>query len=99
MLTESNTKLQQMRAQLAELQAQIEEEKETGRAEAIEQIRALMDAYSLTPEDLGAKTKLGPKKHKAGPKYRDPATGATWSGVGREPLWLKGKKRERFLIV
>ncbi|WP_157047486.1 H-NS family nucleoid-associated regulatory protein, partial [Burkholderia mallei] len=25
-------------------------------------------------------------------------TGATWSGRGREPGWIKGKKRERFLI-
>ncbi|EDS82163.1 H-NS histone family protein [Burkholderia pseudomallei S13] len=32
------------------------------------------------------------------PKYRDPKTGATWSGRGREPGWIKGKKRERFLI-
>jgi len=29
----------------------------------------------------------------------DPKTGATWSGRGREPLWIKGKKRERFQIV
>jgi DNA-binding protein H-NS len=32
------------------------------------------------------------------PKYRDPATGATWSGRGRAPGWIQGKKRERFLI-
>lgn len=34
-------------------------------------------------------------------KYRDPATGATWSGRGRLPHWLtdelaKGRKREEF---
>lgn len=40
---------------------------------------------------------------KVAPKYRDPATGKTWSGRGKEPTWLvaykrKGKKREDFAI-
>jgi len=40
-----------------------------------------------------------PKKQKADlpPKYRDPASGKTWSGRGREPLWLAGR-RDEFLI-
>lgn len=33
------------------------------------------------------------------PKYRDPKTGATWSGRGRAPAWLAdGKDRTVFLI-
>ena len=49
-----------------------------------------------------------PKKPKAtrakvAPKYRDPATGQTWSGRGKEPRWLaayakKGKKKDDFKI-
>jgi len=35
---------------------------------------------------------------KVAPKYRDIATGATWSGRGREPTWLRGKNREDFAI-
>ncbi|MCM3351971.1 H-NS histone family protein, partial [Bacillus velezensis] len=35
----------------------------------------------------------------ATPKYQDPKTGKTWSGRGREPSWIKGKKRDRFLIA
>lgn len=32
-------------------------------------------------------------------KYRDPKTGATWSGWARPPLWIKGvKDRSKFLI-
>jgi hypothetical protein len=36
-------------------------------------------------------------------KYRDPASGKTWAGVGMLPLWLKayeakGKKRDQFSI-
>lgn len=38
------------------------------------------------------------KGHKP-PKYRDPETGQTWSGMGHTPGWLKGvKNRDQFLI-
>jgi len=34
------------------------------------------------------------------PKYRDPKTGATWSGRGTAPAWLAGAKdRSKFLIA
>jgi DNA-binding protein H-NS len=32
------------------------------------------------------------------PKYRDPATGKTWTGRGRAPTWLEGKDKVKFLI-
>lgn len=37
------------------------------------------------------------------PKYKDPKSGATWSGRGRDPRWMtaylaEGKKKEDFLI-
>jgi len=32
------------------------------------------------------------------PKYRDPATGKTWSGQGKAPLWIANQDRSRFLI-
>jgi DNA-binding protein H-NS len=35
---------------------------------------------------------------KSAPKYRDPETGATWTGRGREPGWLKGKNRADFAV-
>ena len=31
-------------------------------------------------------------------KFRNPETGQTWSGRGREPVWIKGKDREEFRI-
>ena len=42
-------------------------------------------------------------KRKVAPKYRDPQSGATWSGRGLTPRWLRekekaGAKREEFLI-
>jgi DNA-binding protein H-NS len=33
------------------------------------------------------------------PKYREPDSGATWSGFGRAPAWIAGaKNRDAFLI-
>jgi DNA-binding protein H-NS len=48
----------------------------------------------------GVKLKAaGPVKGKLAPKYRDPETGATWSGHARPPAWIKNvKDRSRFLI-
>jgi DNA-binding protein H-NS len=38
-------------------------------------------------------------KGKMPPKYRDPKTGATWSGHARPPAWIKNvKDRTQFLI-
>jgi DNA-binding protein H-NS len=48
-----------------------------------------------------AKTKSGKAaaKVKLPAKYRDPKTGATWSGWARPPLWIKDvKDRTKFLI-
>ncbi|POR47714.1 DNA-binding protein H-NS [Paraburkholderia eburnea] len=101
MATKSGNNLAQMREQLAALQQQIEAAENEGRVKAIEQIHSIMDEYNLTPDDLVRKRTRGPNRkaaHPVEPKYLDPKTGATWSGRGREPVWIKGKNRERFLI-
>jgi DNA-binding protein H-NS len=37
--------------------------------------------------------------HHVEPKYVDPKTGATWSGRGRAPLWIRDvKNRSKFLV-
>ena len=51
----------------------------------------------------GAKPKKKGAKRKVAPKYKDPQSGATWSGRGLTPKWLaekekSGAKREEFLI-
>jgi hypothetical protein len=39
------------------------------------------------------------KKSAAAVKYRDPKTGATWTGHGRAPSWIaSAKNRDRFLV-
>ncbi|WP_407639186.1 H-NS family nucleoid-associated regulatory protein [Caballeronia mineralivorans] len=38
------------------------------------------------------------QRERSGPTYRDPESGATWSGMGREPGWIKGKDRAAFVV-
>jgi DNA-binding protein H-NS len=47
-----------------------------------------------------AKTPVASANGKLAPKYRDPKTGATWSGHARPPAWIKNvKDRTKFLIA
>jgi DNA-binding protein H-NS len=86
--------------QREELQRKIDAAKAQEVDEAIEKVRAIVAEFSLTPLQVfsQSKAKRGPTKGTRAAKYRDPASGATWSGMGREPLWLKGQAREQFLI-
>jgi DNA-binding protein H-NS len=44
--------------------------------------------------------KAGKAKGSKPPKYRDPVTDVTWSGVGRAPGWIaRAKNRDDFLIA
>jgi len=88
-------------AQRAELEKQIEAARKEALASAIAQVRAIVAEYELTEEDIFSKK--APRAAAAGtktvaPKYRDPETGATWTGRGKPPLWIAGKDRLNFLI-
>jgi DNA-binding protein H-NS len=97
--------------QQEELAAKIEAVRAEGKAKGIEQIKSIMDELGITASDLGfydvatlPHGKTGPRTFKQRkamapiePKYRDPATGNTWSGRGKPPRWLQGN-RDDFLI-
>ncbi|MGY4730726.1 H-NS histone family protein [Burkholderia pyrrocinia] len=91
---------QELKAQADELSRQAEEARLAELDIIIQEVQARVAEYGLTPEQIfGRRRGLGKLRASAvAPKYRDPKTGATWSGRGREPSWIKGKKRERFLI-
>lgn len=93
--------LQQLLEQKAELDKQIAEARQNEIKDAIARARAIIDQFGLTVDDLfGGKRgrKAGGGGGKVAPKYRDPATGATWTGRGRSPKWMEGKNKEAFLI-
>lgn len=85
----------QLLAQREELEAQIKQAKRTEKQAAINQAQQLIHEFDITSVELFSKRK---QTKKVEAKYRDPITGAEWSGRGREPLWIKGKSREQFAI-
>jgi len=82
-------------AQKAELEKQIADAQREEKAGAIAQVKALMAQHGLTAADLVARgpSSARPVSAKSGgkvaAKYRDPATGNSWSGRGLKPNWLK----------
>ena len=96
------TTLAQLIEQRAALEAQIEAARKSEIADAVAKVRALVAEYGLTADDVfGGAKKRGPKAvtgGKVAAKYRDPATGATWTGRGKAPKWIDGKDRAQFVI-
>lgn len=96
--------LQELIAQREALNKQIEETQSRDRSAAINKVKSLMAEYGLTLADLGGRAKGIPKEpSKVAAKYRDNATGATWSGRGLKPRWLQaaiqgGAKLEDFAV-
>jgi DNA-binding protein H-NS len=72
-------------------------------SDAVAKTRALVAEYGLTAQDIfpsGRAAKAAGTKvtTKVAPKYRDPATGQTWTGRGKAPKWIEGKDRAAFTI-
>lgn len=89
-------------AQRAALENQIKAARQAEIASAIALIRETVAEFDLTHEDVFPSNRTSQSKSKGksvAPKYRDPATGQTWTGRGKAPKWIEGKEREQFLIV
>ncbi|MDC8786301.1 H-NS histone family protein [Roseateles koreensis] len=81
--------LSELLKQREALEAQIAEMQNGARNDAIGQVKALMAEYGLTTEDLAASSRKERKVSTVAAKFRDPATGNTWSGRGLQPKWLR----------
>lgn len=104
------TTLKELIAQKEALERQIEETMAQGREVAIAKIRELMTENGLSVADLGGRStgkttrkQSSATSKKVAAKYRDKATGNSWSGRGLQPKWLKaalasGKKIEEFSV-
>ena len=98
--------LHELLAKKEALDREIEQTKKQERGEAIKQVRALMAQYGLTPSDLTVRNPpkaKGSTGKKVAAKYRNSATGESWSGRGLQPKWLKaalgsGKKLSDFAV-
>jgi DNA-binding protein H-NS len=104
------TTLDAIKAKMKKLQAQADALMTKETAKVLKTIHELMGKHGLTAADInghvgGKRRAKKPgvntvgKKSAAAVKYRDPKTGATWSGHGRAPGWIaSAKNRDRFLV-
>jgi DNA-binding protein H-NS len=98
------TTLQELLSRKEALERAMAQARQRERAAAIAQARDWIALYGLTMADLSLE--LGAKKGngaKLPAKYRNQATGETWSGRGLQPRWLKaalaaGRKLDDFRI-
>ncbi|MDP9045843.1 MAG: H-NS histone family protein [Pseudomonadota bacterium] len=84
--------LKELIAQKEALEQEIERTRTQNRSDAVSKVRALMDEYGLSVADLSARgpgKPRGGKGNKVAAKYRNKATGESWSGRGLQPKWLK----------
>jgi DNA-binding protein H-NS len=82
------------------LAQQIEDARKRETADALAKVRTIVAEYQLTAQEvfpIGRKSR-NRSVGKVAPKYRDPATGQTWTGRGKAPRWIDGKDRSQFLI-
>lgn len=79
---------QEILSQIEELKQQAQQARKQELAGAIAEIKRLMAEFGITLEDLGGKPGKGKLRGAANAKYRDPASGKTWSGRGRRPGWV-----------
>jgi DNA-binding protein H-NS len=92
----------ELKAQMDDLTQQAELARRAEFHAVVEEIRAKVAEYGITERDIFGNRRGRPRKEArvVPAKYRDPKTGATWSGRGRAPNWLKDvKNRDRFLIA
>lgn len=96
------TTYKELLAQREALEAQIQQARTAEIAAAVVKVRELIADFGLTAEDIFQAPRARSSAAKGGtvaPKYRDPATGATWTGRGKPPTWIKDQDRAQYLIA
>ncbi len=84
--------LNELLAQKAEIDRKIAHFQSEERTGAVAKVKALMAEFGLSLADLGTRSAAAPRPastKKVAAKYRNTATGESWSGRGLQPKWLK----------
>lgn len=94
---------QELKAQAEALLQQAAAARRAEIASVVADIQARMKEYGISIDDLKGGAKKGKPRGAVAAKYKNPATGETWSGRGRAPKWLagemaKGKSKDAFLV-
>lgn len=94
------TTYQELLAQRKALDEQIKEARAVELKSAVSEIQRIVAEFGLSPTDVfpNTRTRRFTKGKMVEPKYRNSATGATWTGRGKPPAWIKDKDRTQFAI-
>lgn len=98
----------ELQTEIKNLQMRAEKARRAEVASVIADIKEKMQTYGITEADLSSKSakrtakkaadKPAKKTGTVKPKYRNTATGQTWTGRGKPPKWIAGQDRNQFLI-
>lgn len=82
------------------LDQQISQARQQEMSSAVAQVRALVAEFGLTAQEVfpSSRARSSSVGSKVAPKYRNPATGQTWTGRGKPPRWIQGQERDQFAI-
>ena len=94
------SKYKELLKQREALETEINEARRQELSGALAQVRALVTEFDLTPQDVfpAGRARSTASGTKVAPKYRDPATGQTWTGRGKAPKWIQNQDRTPFVI-
>ncbi|WP_232439518.1 H-NS family nucleoid-associated regulatory protein [Burkholderia ubonensis] len=90
--------ISKMFAQFEDLDREIREAKIRIVESILEDILISLRRHGVTPDILIEYAQSKRRSKAVLPKYWNPDTGETWSGRGREPKWIAGKERSKYLI-
>ena len=93
--TTSVRALEEIDKALGELQQERDQALKIESKQALAQVKQIIAKFGFTADQLYGETKI---RAQAAAKFRNPETGETWSGRGREPKWIKGKDHDQFRI-
>lgn len=91
----------EIKKQIEELQVLAAAAREAEIESAKAKVNVIMKEYGLSLSDLNDLNKArvtAKSREPVAVKYKDPATGSTWTGRGRAPLWLAGKNKDDYLV-
>lgn len=98
-----STSYKELLQQREALELAIAQARQNEISSAVAKVRELVAEYGLTAQDVfpsrSVKANAPKAVNKVAAKYRDPATGKTWTGRGKAPKWIEGRDRSTFAIA
>lgn len=99
----------ELRQQADELSQRADEALKIARSESLAQILIAIKEFGFIASELLDSTRPASSREKVSrksaiqklsraAKYKNPVTGVTWTGAGRQPKWIVGNK-DNYLIV